>query len=312
MTDFVIPTPSPKPSPTVFTGHYGFIVSTPSGYAIRREDSTTTLGTIDLDPIAVAPDGRYVAGWTKSGTALQIRDVRSPATIVRTTTLAPQERGAFVTWSVDESGLLFSVRGPSWSALRTLDVTSATATPKEVARFDGVELRPAVWDRLGGDLIAALAVEGGAVSEYILLKGSDPPVRKTLPDKRWQEAPAVSGDGRYIVLAAQAEPLVRTFASDDPNFIIETHGLNATTAAAAIGRPMSGQLGVILDREFYLWDPAGSRDPFSTEPIVGILCFRFDGSAAVVRTLHGLALLDVTAKSLTPIADDVAFGIALP
>src|SRR4051794_14394447 len=145
MTEFVIPTASPKPSPTRYTGHYGFLVSTPSGFAIRREDATTTLGTIDLDPIAVAPDGRFVAGWTKSGTELQIREVQAPTAIVRSAKLAPNERAGFVTWSVDEAGLLFSVLGPTWSALRTLDVTSPTASPKEVLRFDGVTLRPVVW-----------------------------------------------------------------------------------------------------------------------------------------------------------------------
>ena len=312
MTDFVIPTPSPKPSPTIYTGHYGFLVATGAGYAIRGESGAASLGTIDLDPIAVAPDGRFVAGWTRAGNELQIRDVTAPATLVRSTKLAAGERGTFVTWSVDESGVLFSVNGPGWSALRTLDVTSATAAAKEVTRIDGVALRPVVWDRLGGDLVAGLIVEGGSAKEYLLIKGAETPVRKTLPDKHWQEAPAVSGDGRFIVLAAQAEPLLRTFSTDDPTFVVETHGLNATTGASAIGRPGSGQLGVVLDRQFYLWDPTGPREPFSTQPIVSVVGFRFDGSAAIVRTLDGLALLDVTAKTFRPLTDDVRFGIALP
>jgi len=312
MTDFVIPTPSPKPSPTAYTGHYGFLVATGAGYMIRSESSSASLGTIDLDPIAVSPDGRFVAGWTRAGDELQIREVTKPTTLVRSTKLATGERGTFVTWSVDESGLLFALNGPGWSALRTLDVTSATATPKEVTRIDRVTLRPVVWDRLGGDLVAGLIVEGGNATEYVLIRGTETPVRKTLPDKRWQEAPAVSGDGRFVVLAAQAEPLVRTFASDDPTFVVETHGVNATTGASAIGRPGTGQLGVVLDRQFYLWDPTGPRDPFSTQPIVSVVCFRFDGSAAVVRTLDGVALLDVTAKTFAALADDVRYGIALP
>jgi hypothetical protein len=100
--------------------------------------------------------------------------------------------------------------------------------------------------------------------------------------------------------------------SDDPSFVLETHGENATTGAAAIGRPMTAQLGVLLDRQFYLWDPTGPRDPFSTEPIFGVVCFRFEGSAAVVRTQTGLKLLDVKTKTLTPLDDDVRYGIALP
>jgi hypothetical protein len=122
----------------------------------------------------------------------------------------------------------------------------------------------------------------------------------------------VSGDGQFVVIAAQAEPLLRTFQSDDPNFILETHGLKADSGAAAIGRPQSAELGVVLDRQFYLWDPKGARDPFSTEDLFGIVCFRFDGSAAVVRTANGLALLDITSKKLLPLSGDVRYGIALP
>jgi hypothetical protein len=312
VTEFVIPTASPKPSPTAFTGHYGFLVATPLGYSVRREDSTSDLGTFDLEPIAVAPDGRFIAGWSRSGTELQIREAQRPTAVVRSTKLPDGERGAAVTWSVDESGLLFSVRGPTWAALRTLDVTSATSTPKEVARFEGVTLRPAVWDRLGGDFVSALIVDGGAATEYVTIRGADAPQRKLLPGRRWQETPAVSGDGQFVVIAAQAEPLLRTFRSDDPNYILETHGLKADSGAAAIGRPQSAQLGVVLDRQFYLWDPRGARDPFATEDLYGIVCFRFDGSAAVVRTAKGLALLDVASKTLLPLGGDVRYGVALP
>ena len=311
-TEFVIPTATPKPSPTKFTGHYGFLVATPFGYAVQREDSTTDLGTIDLEPIAVAPDGRFVAGWSRSGTELQIRDVQRPSVVVRSTRLPDGERGTAVTWSVDEAGLLFSVRTATSGALRTLDVTSATSTPKEVARFDGVTLRPVVWDPVGGDFVSALIVDGGAATEYVTIRGTDPPQRKLLPSRRWQETPAVSGDGQFVVIAAQAEPLLRTFQSDDPNFILETHGLKADSGAAAIGRPQSAQLGVVLDRQFYLWDPKGTRDPFVTEDLYGIVCFRFDGSAAVVRTAKGLARLDVTTKTLFPLSGEVRYGIALP
>jgi hypothetical protein len=311
-TDFVIPTPSPKPSPTAFTGHYGFLVSTTSGYVVQREDSPTELGTFDLDPIAVAPDGRFIAGWTRSGTELQIRDVQRPSVVVRSTRLPDGERGSAVTWSVDESGLLFSVRTATWGALRTLDVTSATSVPKEVARFDGVTLRPVLWDPLGGDFVSALIVDGGAATEYVTIRGADRPQRRLLPSRRWQEAPAVSGDGRFVVIAAQAEPLLRTFQSADPSFILETHGLKPDSGAAAIGRPQSAQLGVLLDRQFYLWDPMAAREPFVTEDLYGIVCFRFDGSAAVVRTAKGLALLDVTSKKLSPLSADVRHGVALP
>ncbi len=65
--EFVIPTPSPKPSvtATTFTGHYGFLVPSASGFAIRRENDTTVLGTIDASVGAVSPDGRYFAGWSQ-------------------------------------------------------------------------------------------------------------------------------------------------------------------------------------------------------------------------------------------------------
>ena len=67
MTDFVIPTRSPKPSPTAFTGHYGFLVAGPTGYVVRSESSETPLGTIDLAVGgAVSPDGRLFAGWTRT------------------------------------------------------------------------------------------------------------------------------------------------------------------------------------------------------------------------------------------------------
>jgi hypothetical protein len=311
-TEFVIPTPSPKPSPTAFTGHYGFLVATPLGYAVQREDSTTELGTFDLEPIAVAPDGRFVAGWSRSGTELQIRDVQRPTLVVRSTKLPDGERGTGITWSVEESGLLFSVRGATWGALRTLDVTSATSVPKEVIRLEGVTLRPAVWDHLGGDFVAALIVDGGSATEYLAIRGTDTPQRKPLPSRRWQETPAVSGDGQFVVIAAQTEPLLRTFQASDPNFILETHGLKADSGAAAIGRPQNADLGVVLDRQFYLWDPNGARDPFVTEDLYGVVCFRFDGSAAVVRTAKGLALLDVKSRSLLPLSGDVRYGIALP
>jgi len=313
MTEFVIPTASPKPSPTAYAGHYGVLVWTASGYVVRREEGGPPLGTIDLDPIAVAPDGRYVAGWKNSGSELQIRDVQAPSVIVRSTTLAAGERGTFVVWSIDESGLLFSVQGPTWSALRTLEVTTASAAPKEVVRYEATTLRPAEWDRRGGDLVAALITDGGSATEYVVVRGTDRPLRRPLPpEKRWQEIPAVSGDGQFIVLASQSQPLLRTFNADDPSFVVETHGQNATSGAAAIGRPTTGELGVLLDREFYLWDPTGPRDPFSTEPIFGLVCFRFDGSAAVVRTDSGLKLLDIKSKTLAPLDGDVRYGIALP
>src|SRR5437867_1793946 len=76
MTDFVIPTRSPKPSPTAFTGHYGFLVAGPTGYIVRSESSETPLGTIDLAGGAVSPDGRLFAGWTRTTPAdLRIVDV---------------------------------------------------------------------------------------------------------------------------------------------------------------------------------------------------------------------------------------------
>jgi len=41
------------------------------------------------------------------------------------------------------------------------------------------------------------------------------------------------------------------------------------------------------------------------------VCWRFDGTAAVVKTAAGLVLVDPSGKT-TPLSGDVRFGIALP
>ena len=202
---------------------------------------------------------------------------------------------------------------PAHATLRQVDLTTASAAPKDVARFDAMQLRPMLWDRLGGDLMAALGIVPGTVREYIVIRGTDKPEERTEPQRTWQQTPAISGDGRWVMLAATTEPTLRTFRSDDPGFIVETHGLIADSSVAALGRPFGGQLGVVLDRQLIFWDPqTNSRAliPLSGD-VFGIVCWRFDGTAIVVKTANGIALVDPSGKA-TPLSGDVRFGIALP
>lgn len=322
-TEFVIPTPSPAPTHAPFTGHYGFIVATGSGYAIRREDSATPLGTIDLVNIAVSPEGNLVAGWTRTTPAeLRLLEVKDPATTRRVLTLPAGERGGAVTWSIDGSGLLYSSETeivteggvPAHAALRTIDLGATNATPRELARFDAMQLRPMEWDRLGGDLVTALGVVPGTAREYILIRGAEKPQERPLPaDRKWQETPAVSGDGRWVMLASLLDSTLRTFRVDDPGFIVETHGLVADASVSALGRPFGGQLGVVIDRQLIFWDPQTNTRALVTTPgdVFGIVCWRFDGTAAVIKTAAGLALVDPSGKT-TPLTGEIRFGIALP
>ncbi len=208
-TEFVIPTPTPKPSPTAFTGHYGFLVSGPNGYTVRMEGSDVSLGVINLFAGAVSPDGRLFAGWTRTTPAeLRIVDVSKPTAFSKVLSLPASEGGGGVVWSVDGTGIVYSAESaatdsaglPQYSALRLVDLTAsgtAASAPREIARVEAMELLPALWDRLGGDLVAALGVVPGSAREYIVVRGANPPERKTLPDKTWQETPAASGDGRF-------------------------------------------------------------------------------------------------------------------
>ena len=309
-----MPTRSPVPTPPPFTGHYGFLEPGAGGWSVRRETDTTSLGVIPLDNIAISPDGRIVAGWSHGAAAqLVIVDVARPSVSQTVAALPPGERGQFVTWSVDGSGLLYSVSVGGETALRALDVTKNAQTPREVARIEGVTLHPALWDRVGGDLAAAIVVDGGLARGYLVVRGTQAPERRQLPDKVWQDTPAVSGDGRWVVIAARNEPTVRVFRSDDPGFVVETHGDVAGSGASGAGRPMSGQIAIVLDRELTFWDPDTNQRgkiPAATD-IVGIIGFRFDGSAAIVTTASGPTLVDPSGK-LTPLAGEPRYGIALP
>ena len=309
-TEFVLPTRSPAPTRAPFTGHYGFLVANGAGYAVTREDNGVTVGTIDLVSIAVSPDGVLVAGFTKDRRELRVVAVASPSSY-KSLALPVGETGLDVAWSVEQEGVLYSVAGNGWSALRTYRF--ASTPPAEIARIDGVRLRPALWDPLAGDLAAAFVVADGFATEYVLIRGTDAPERRTLPDKRWQDTPAVSGDGHWIILASTIEPTLRVFQSDIPSTVLESHGINAGSNVSAIGRPGSGALGVVFDRQLLIWDPStNQRGAIATsEEVFGIVCFRFDGSAAVVKTVSGHALVTFDGK-LTPLSGDVRFGVALP
>jgi hypothetical protein len=325
-TEFVIPTSSPKPSPTAFTGHYGFLVSGPNGYIVRAEGSDASLGVIDLVAGAVSPDGRLFAGWTRTTPAeLRVIDVAKPAAFAKVLTLPTSERGGALAWAVDGTGIVYAAESagvsntpglPQYSALRLVALNAngtANGAPKEVARVDALLLRPALWDRIGGDLVAALGIVPGSAREYVVVRGPSPPERRPLPEKTWQEAPAASGDARWFVIAATNEPLLRWFPSDDPSFILETHGDVQDTGASAIGRPQSPQIGVVVDRQLFLFDGStGQRTRVPTEDLFGIVCFRFDGSAAVVKTASGLATLEMGTWKLTPVTGDIRFGVRLP
>jgi hypothetical protein len=329
MTEFVIPTRTPKPSPTAFTGHYGFLVAGPTGYVVRSESSETPLGTIDLAGGAVSPDGRLFAGWTRTTPAdLRIVDVNKAAQFSKVLTLPAGERGGALAWSTDGTGIVYSAESiavansglvPSYSALRLIALTTngaADGAPREVGRFDAIVVRPGSWDRLGGDLVTALGVLPGTASEYIVVRGPDTPQRRPLPDRQWQDAPAVSGDGRWYVMAASKAQLVRWFRADDPTFVVETHGELTTGGAAALGRPGedSAQVGVILDRVMMLYDgETGARSRVPTnEGVDAIVAWRFDGSAAIIRQGMQLATLEIGSWNLTKVSGDVRFGVRLP
>ncbi len=320
-TPFVEPTRSPAPavSPTAFSGHYGFLVATSAGYVLAREGESQTIATIPLAALAVSPDGRRAAGFTTTQPhELRTLDLASPGTTTAVATLAAGEHSTGVAWSADGTGLVFTVaragagdRGdPEWSALRTIDL--AARVPKEVARLDGVGLMPLVWDRLGGDLVAAVAIRGGIATEYVVIRGVQPAERRALPEGRWHAT--VSGDQRWIVIAADDRSVYRTFQADDPSFIVETHGLT-DVPVSALGRPTRGDIGVVLDSQLILWDPAtGLRRAVPVaEAVTAILAFRFDGSGALVRTASGTHLIDLASGRDTPVViGSVVLGAALP
>ncbi len=324
--EFVIPTPSPKPSvtATTFTGHYGFLVPSASGFAIRRENDTTVLGTIDASIGAVSPDGRYFAGWSQQAPwELRVIEVAKPTAIQKVLALDATERPLGVVWSVDETGLLFSVASldtsgagigapPKYSALRSVDLASVKIT--ERARGDATWLRPALWDRVGGDLVGAFSVTPGAAIGYVVVRGNGQPERRPFASSTtWQETPAVDGEGGWVAVASLTDPIVKTFLASDPGFSLEYHG-NAGGASAA-GRPMSTQNAIVVDGEFLLWDArAGSRIRVGTvNDLRGVRFFRFDGSAAVVTTANGLGLLDMATGMLTALTGGQPwFAVALP
>ena len=331
MTDFVIPTRSPKPSPTAFTGHYGFIASGPNGYIVRSESSETALGTIDLagNAGAVSPDGRLFAGWTRTTPAeLRLVDVAKTTQFSKVLTLPADERGGGLAWSTDGTGIVYAAESvavansglvPAATALRLIALTktgTGDGAPREVGRFDAIQVRPAAWDRLGGDLVVALGVLPGTASEYIVVRGAETPQRRSLSAKQWQEAPAVSGDGRWVVTAAVKEQLVRWFRADDPTFVVETHGEMTEGGASALGRPGedSAMVGVVLDRGVILFDgetSARSRVP-TAEGVDAIVGWRFDGSAVVIRQGSQISLVEIGTWIQTKISGDVRFGVRLP
>ena len=318
-TEFVIPTRSPAPSvpPTAFTGHYGFLVTAQSGLAVRREDDVTVLRTIDADAGAVSPDGRIFAGW-KLGPSNELRlfDVATGASR-SVLTLPPTERFTAVTWSVDGQGLLYTVSGgtapPAYSALRRVLLTDNTTA--ELTRLaDGAQLVPAVWDRIGGDLVAAFVRDGDFAVGYVLVRGVDAPQRRDLPaSTRWQPTPAVSGDGRWVLLAALDQPVTRMFRADDPGFSVEYRGTAGGTSA--IGRPGSAEMMFSVDGVLQLWDATtvtGRARATRTTDIAAMRLARFDGSAVVVVTSRGLALLDLATFAVTKIDSDPRYAVRLP
>ena len=320
LTAFVIPTRSPTPSvsPTAFTGHYGVLVPTSAGLEVRRENDTTPLGTIDLGVGSVSPDGKIFAGWTRAAPyELRIVDVTRPSIRALVVTLPDEERGFDVIWSLDGTGLLYSVASggsattvPTWGALRSVDVLAPR--PKELVRYDATYLRPVVWDRIGGDLVTALVVKPGAARGYVVIKGTQSAEQRQFPPIDWQEKPAVSGDGRWVVIAAKSEPTLRTFQVADPGFVIEYHG--SANGTSALGRPASTQNATIVDGQLLLWDPENSsrRRVGTSSDLIAIRFFRFDGSAAAVLTSSGLQLIDMATGAITPLTGDAQYGVRLP
>jgi hypothetical protein len=321
VTEFVIPTRSPAPSvsPTAFTGHYGFLEDANSGLAVRREEDPAPLRVLDARSGAVSPDGRIFAGWAdREPFELRLFDVATGATET-VVTLGAAERFTAVTWSLDGQGLLYSVAGnpsarpgpPAYSALRAVLIRQQ---PKEILRYDdGSLLIPALWDRLGGELVTAFVTEPGIARGYVVVRGSVPPIQRRFPDGQdWQATPAVSGDGQYVVIAALTQPVLRIFQAADPTFVVEYHGADGGTSA--IGRPGTADNAIVVDGTFLLWDPSKGRIRRGTaSDVTAVRFFRFDGSAAVVVTASlGPALIDVASGSLTRLRGSPRYAVRLP
>lgn len=312
---------SPRPADAVSEDDFGLVFVDASGTAaIRRESSSPRIATIDaaVRGLAISPDGRQVAWFTRAGSAaVELRlapaaDPSKPRTLV---TLKPGERGGGIAWANDGSGVAYSAivevagSGPPGTSIQgasvhTFDLRGTSGLERTLyeTKQGGVVLVPVAWDRPANVVAFGETGEGGYLVSWDVtrLGGTDPVTTRTVAPvgsivMNWVRA---SSDAKFALgLGSELRYWpVADFAAGKT--------VPGTIRSLAEWRPGTHQIGSIRGDAFVLFQ---TDDGSSTTAFRGVTAdsvvrtFRADGSAVVIASPGpGAGVNDFT---LTRLAD---------
>jgi WD40 repeat protein len=294
-------TPSPNVSPApVLDDRFGFILSDSSvgpRPVVRRESDARPVFTMREAlgaPMAVSPDGRRLAYWTRN--ELHIMDVAEnaqPNILLAVTTVRSVEEAHGLAWSSDSTGLVIGVTGPpinegadappAYSALRIVEASGGE--PREIVRIEHRLLVPLSWDRRARAITAYEQAQSGATSLDVIDEGGK------LERNAFEPGPVSlqsSQDGHQVLAAGYPDNVLWVWSPTAAARPIELRSAAAERILAASWRPGTSDIGVLVGDRLELWNSSGSRRPVplpslpATSNLNRSLIFRADGSGVFV------------------------------
>jgi hypothetical protein len=270
---------------------------------------------------SVSPDGRravYFAQREGQPWALYLLDATTNPNEQRVIRTIPDEIPAEPpVWSFDGNGVAFVVMDsganqgvkPKYTALRTLDLASGTAT--EVARVeDGSHYSVVGWDRASSTVAAVLYPYAAAGTRYLVFAPSGP--KSWTLDGVYSMSAAPNGrdvagvrcdrqgsGGCTLWMWSLANFASKVDQNLGPNLSVASFGWRPGTSELGL---TVGTVGAALDR-IELWSASGGRRLVAEIRGAGYSrpFFRADGSAVIVQTTQTEAsILDLATGGVSP------------
>lgn len=330
-----------SPARVTLDDRYGWIVTGPAagGSAsevwIRPEADPQKRTPISGAMFTASPDGAQVASWRASpsgeSTDLVVFPAADPSQARSIYKVPTGQRGAWIVWASDGSGLLVTHQGvdPRTESLVSIDLRASNTAVTLGTLTGGRGYVAIAWDRVA-DLIAAAETTvftGGAAApnleSYLTIKpGPTPSAVRTLISERIP-SPRIAGspDGKWAYgISADG---VRTWPTS--NYSAGTTFQPAGQTSLLLWRPGTTQLVWVnsRDRQLETYDVATKAatvlarglqgDPASSST-PSMQAVRFDGSAAIVGDVQGgtgWILVDLNSGASIPIERGTAFSNGL-
>jgi hypothetical protein len=300
-TNVAAPSSSPSPSVSpVLDDRFGFILSDSNlgpRPVVRRESDPRPVFTMSEAigaPIAVSPDGRRLAYWSRNELhILEISENARPNILLAVTTVRSVEQGHSLAWSSDSTGLVIGVTGPpinegadappEYSALKLLEASGGQ--PREIIRIPNRTLVPLTWDRQARVVAAYEQGQAGASSLDIIEEGGKLERNAVAPGPTALQA---SQDGHHVLASGYPEDVLWVWSVASAARPIELRAPAAERIHAASWRPGTSEIGVLVGDRLELWDSSGARRlvplpnlPPTSNPNRSFM-FRSDGRAVFI------------------------------